>query len=167
MSATVQTSYDVVPYESNVFSQSHPDRLATIATLLGMRPAPVTDCRVLELGCASGGNVIPMAVSLPGSRFVGIDLSSRQIEMGRRTVESLALTNLDLKQFDIRNLTKDVGQFDYIICHGVFSWVPREVQDKILEVCAQNLSPRGVAYVSYNTYPGWHMRGLIRDMMLY
>src|SRR5439155_10600404 len=54
-----------------------------------------------------------------------------------------------------------------LICHGVFSWVPTAVREKILDICAKNLAPHGVAYVSYNTYPGWHMRGMIRDMMRY
>ena len=65
-------SYDEIPYESYPFAQSHPDRLATLATLFGMKPQPIDDCRVLELGCASGGNLIPMAACLPGSKFVGI-----------------------------------------------------------------------------------------------
>jgi methyltransferase-like protein/SAM-dependent methyltransferase len=167
MSAYPQTSYDVVPYESNVFAQTHPDRLAVIASLLGMRPAPVNRCRVLELGAASGGNVIPMAVGLPESAFVGIDLSSRQVEMGRKQIEKLGLKNVELKQLDLRDVGKDLGQFDYIVCHGVYSWVPAPVQEKILSICKENLAPRGVAYVSYNTYPGWHMRGIIRDVMLY
>jgi methyltransferase-like protein/SAM-dependent methyltransferase len=167
MSEYPQTSYDVVPYESNVFAQSHPDRLATIATLLGMRPAPVARCRVLELGTASGGNLIPMAVGLPESTFVGIDLSSRQLDAGRKQVEKLGLTNIELKHLDLRDVTKELGQFDYIVCHGVYSWVPAEAQDKILAICKDNLAPRGVAYVSYNTFPGWHMRGIIRDVMLY
>lgn len=79
MSQPQPTSYDEVPYESYPFAQTHPDRLATVATLLGLRPAPVEQCRVLELGCAGGGNLIPMALTLPESTFVGIDLSARQI----------------------------------------------------------------------------------------
>jgi methyltransferase-like protein/SAM-dependent methyltransferase len=167
MRAYPQTSYDVVPYESNVFPQSHPDRLATIATLLGMRPAAVTRCRVLELGAASGGNVIPMAAGLPDSTFLGIDLSKRQVETGQKLIEKVGLKNVELRQLDFRDVGKDLGQFDFIVCHGVYSWVPTEVQDKLMSICAENLAPRGVAYVSYNTFPGWHMRGIIRDVMLY
>jgi methyltransferase-like protein len=57
------------------------------------------------------------------------------------------------------------GQFDYIICHGVYSWAPAAVQTKILEILAQNLDANGVGYVSYNTYPGWHARGMVREIM--
>lgn len=165
--STAQNPYDAVPYTSHPFPQSHPDRLATMATLFGMKPQPIDHCRVLELGCSSGGNLLPMADEFPESRFVGIDFSQRQILDGQATIEATGLKNVELHHKNILDVGPDFGQFDYIIAHGVLSWVPRVVQDKILEICSQNLRPNGVAYVSYNTYPGWHMRGMIRDMMVY
>jgi SAM-dependent methyltransferase len=147
------TSYDKVPYFSQAYAQSHPDRLAAMAKLFGMTPAPLGECRVLELGCASGGNLIPMAVHLPGSSFVGFDLSVRQIADGKAIVEQLQLRNIELRQMDILAVDQTIGKFDYIIAHGVYSWVPAEVQDKLLAICGENLTPNGVAYVSYNTYP--------------
>ena len=159
-----RTSYDEVPYKSFPFPQSHPDRLATVATLFGMTPPPVEHCRVLELGCSSGGNLIPLAEQLPESRLVGIDASQRQIADGQETVRALGLTNIDLQQRDIASVRPEFGEFDYIIAHGVFSWVPNAVQDCILEICARNLAPQGIAYVSYNTYPGWHM-DFVRNRM--
>jgi len=160
-------SYDNVPYDSHPFPQSHPDRLATIATLFGMKPAAIDNCKVLELACASGGNIIPLAQALPKSHFVGIDLSKRQIEDGQKVVKALGLKNMELKHVDLQHLDESLGKFDYIIAHGLFSWVPGMIQEKILEVCEKFLAPNGVAYISYNTYPGWHFRGMIRDMMLY
>jgi methyltransferase-like protein/SAM-dependent methyltransferase len=160
-------SYDDVPYDSLPFVQTHPSRLATVATLFGLKPPPVERCRVLELGCAAGGNLVPMAEALPGSWFVGVDLSARQIADGERVVRKTGLNNVSLRHASITDIDDTYGQFDYILCHGVFSWVPRPVQDRILEVCAKHLTPSGVAYISYNTYPGWHMRGMIRDMMRY
>jgi methyltransferase-like protein/2-polyprenyl-3-methyl-5-hydroxy-6-metoxy-1,4-benzoquinol methylase len=160
-------SYDEVPYESKPFKQSHPDRLRTIALLFGMNPPEVDHCRVLELGSSAGGNIIPMALTLPESEFVGIDLSAREIDEGKETVAALNLGNVRLEQRSILDVDKDFGKFDYIICHGVFSWVPDEVQDKILDICKVNLSKNGVAYVSYNVLPGWHMRRMVREMMLY
>jgi methyltransferase-like protein/SAM-dependent methyltransferase len=164
---TAATSYDVVTYPSKAFRQTHPDVLATIGTLFGLKPAPVTDCRVLEIGCASGDNIIPMAEQRPGSLFVGIDLSQRQLKAGQDFLRTTGLTNIDLRHLDVLDVGPDLGSFDYIIVHGVYSWVPPTVQDAILRVCADHLAEHGIAYVSYNTYPGWHMRGMIRDMMLY
>ncbi len=162
-----QYSYDVVPYSSHPYPQSHPDHLATMAQLFGMKPAPVTECRVLELGCAAGGNIVPMAAQLPGSRFVGVDLSKKQIEDGQQTLAALSLNNIELKHASILDIDKSWGEFDYILCHGVFSWVPEDVQKRILAIYSENLAANGVGYISYNTYPGWHMRGMIRHMMNY
>jgi methyltransferase-like protein/SAM-dependent methyltransferase len=167
MNGVGETPYDEVPYDSLPYGASHPDRLATIGTLFGMEPAPIDACRVLELGCASGGNIIPMAEYLPGGRFLGIDSSRRQIADGVETIRALGFENIELRHCDILDVAPEVGVFDYVICHGVYSWVPNVVQEKILSICAENLAPQGIAYVSYNTYPGWYLRGMIRDMMRY
>jgi methyltransferase-like protein/cyclopropane fatty-acyl-phospholipid synthase-like methyltransferase len=132
-----------------------------------MEPRPVSQCRILELGCASGGNLIPLALAYRDSHFVGIDLSPRQIASGQQLVAALGLTNIELLPLSIMDIDGRFGTFDYLICHGVYSWVPAAVQDKILSVCKEHLAPQGVAYVSYNTYPGWHIRGMIREMMGY
>jgi methyltransferase-like protein/SAM-dependent methyltransferase len=160
-------AYDEVPYRSYPYAQSHPARLATVATLLGLRPAAVAKCRVLELGCCTGGNIIPMAEQLPEAQFTGVDFSARQISDGCGAIQQAGLSNVRLLHKDILEIDAEFGEFDYIIAHGVYSWVPPQVQAKILQICKQNLSPNGVAYVSYNTLPGWRMRGIIRDIMLY
>jgi methyltransferase-like protein/cyclopropane fatty-acyl-phospholipid synthase-like methyltransferase len=160
-------SYDELPYDSQFFVATHPDRMAVMATLHGMTPPPVEACRVLELGCANGGNLLPMAQGLPGSRFVGVDLSPTQINAGRAIVDRLGFSNVRLEARGILEIDDDFGTFDYIVCHGVYSWVAEEVRRKILAICARNLAPNGVAYVSYNTYPGWHLRGMVREMLLY
>ena len=167
LTAAATNSYDDVPYDSHPYAQTHPGRLATVATLFGLNPPPVEACRVLELGCAAGGNLLPLAETLPNSWFVGVDLSARQIADGERIVRKTGLANVSLRHASIADIDDTYGHFDYILCHGVFSWVPPDVQDRILDVCQNHLTPAGVAYVSYNTYPGWHMRGMIRDMMRY
>jgi methyltransferase-like protein/SAM-dependent methyltransferase len=167
MSDEISASYEEIPYKGKPWYPTHPDCLATVATLFGMRPRAIDSCRVLELGCAMGGNLIPMALALPGSRFVGIDLSPGQIAAGQATITALGLENIELKALSILDVDNSFGPFDYIICHGVFSWVPTEVQDKILAICAEHLTANGVAYISYNTYPGWHLRGVVREMLVY
>jgi len=161
------SSYDQLPYTSLAFPQTHPDRLATIARIFGLTPPDVAACRVLELGCASGGNLIPMAFNLPGSEFVGIDLSPRQVDDAQSAIAELGVGNIRIEAASILDVDQSWGEFDYIICHGVFSWVDEAVQDKILAIAARNLSANGVAYVSYNTYPGWHLREMVRHMMRY
>jgi len=158
-------SYDELPYPSQAFVQTHPDRLATLARVFGLQPPPIEDCRVLELGCAAGGNLIPMAYALPGSRFTGVDLSARQVAEGRARIEALGLSNVRIEEASITDVDERWGAFDYVICHGVYSWVEPAVQDWILRIAGRLLAPQGIAYVSYNTYPGWHLRESVRHMM--
>ncbi|MGO9111651.1 MAG: methyltransferase regulatory domain-containing protein [Thermoguttaceae bacterium] len=160
-------SYYQVPYPARPFAETHPDRLATIGMLFGMKVQPIEHCRVLEIGCARGGNLIPMAEQLPGSQFLGIDLSQAQIAEARGLSEDAGVKNAQFLCLNILDFDASFGDFDYIICHGVFSWVSRQVQDKILQICASRLMPQGVAYVSYNTYPAWHTRSMLREMMYY
>jgi SAM-dependent methyltransferase len=167
MPAPAPFSYDELPYTNQPFMQTHPGRLAALAKLFGMRTPAVASCRVLELGCASGGNLISMAIALPGARFLGIDLSARQIEAGRQLIAALGLTNIELRHADIAAVDAAYGAFDYIVSHGIYSWVPAQIREKLLSICHDNLVPDGVAYVSYNTLPGWGIRRILRDAMLY
>lgn len=161
------TSYDEVPYISVPFPQTHPDRLATAARIFGLASPAVDRCRVLELGCASAGNLIPMAFNLPGSEFVGIDLSRHQVDDANAVIRRLGLTNIRVEHASIMDVDASWGDFDYILCHGVFSWVERDVQDRIFEIARDRMTATGISYISYNTYPGWHLRESVRHMMRY
>ena len=161
------TPYDQVPYPSLAHVQTHPDRLATIATLFGLQTAPVERCRVLELGCGDGMNLISMAHGLPQSEFFGIDSAGRAIAQGNQTIDDLSLDNVRLQQLDLMEFAANEGAFDYIIAHGVYSWVSDPVRDRILAICSECLSQNGIGYVSYNTYPGGHIRDMVREMMLF
>ena len=159
-------SYDEFPYEGHSFPLTHPERLATIAGLFGMRAPAPDKARVLELGCGMGGNLIPMALGMPDATFTGHDLSGVQVERARETISALGLRNITVSQRNILDVgSKD--RFDYIVCHGVYSWVPENVQERILAICRECLTENGVALISYNTYPGWHLRESVRDMMRY
>jgi methyltransferase-like protein len=162
-----QMSYDELPYTCSAMPYAQPDRLATLATLFGMTPPAVATCRVLELGCCDGSNIIATAHQLPQATCWGIDLSAQQIAKGQALIKALGLANITLKQLNILEVEKDLGQFDYIIAHGIYSWVPAPVQAKIFQICQQHLAPQGVAYISYNIKPGWNIRDNLRDMMRY
>lgn len=163
--------YDVTPYIDLSYVATHPDRLATMARLLGRNPAPIETCRVLEIGCAAGGNLLPMAHSLPNAEFVGIDYSARQIADGEARIQRLGYDNVRLLCADLGALSDELyaelGTFDYFIAHGFYSWTPPHVRDALLAMCRRVLRPQGIGYVSYNTYPGWHTLKLVREAMLY
>jgi methyltransferase-like protein len=160
-------SYDQVPYGGHAIPDTHPDYLATLAGMLGIAAAPPQRCRVLELGAAAGDNLIPMAFQLPDSDFVGVELGAHQAQRGQALIAALGLTNVVLLHQDILSLDETLGRFDYILAHGVYSWVPDPVKEQILSLCGRLLTPNGVAYVSYNVLPGWHQRGMLRGMLLH
>lgn len=160
-------SYEQLPYESNPIPESHPDRMATVAYLCGLEPLALENARILELGCASGGNLLCAAETFPGATFVGIDLAENQIAAGNATLAAIGLRNVGLHGMSFADVPDNFGQFDFIIAHGLYSWVAPPLQTKLLEVCKRHLAPAGLAYVSYNTFPGWRLRGMLRDIMLY
>ena len=165
MTQSSRSSYDEVPYVDTCHPSTHPDRLATLAAVHGLAVPPVERCRLLELGCARGGNLLPMALELPEATFVGVDLSERQIAQAREAAGALGIRNVDFRALSLADVDDSFGEFDFIVCHGVYSWVPDSVRDRILEVCRRNLAPAGLAYVSYNTFPGWSARGMVRDLV--
>lgn len=158
------TAYDEFAYPGQVFPQTHPNRLAVLAIMHGLSPPPPNKCRVLEVGCGDGINLLALALGSPESTFVGIDLAQRPIEYGREIAAEIGLTNIELIAADLMEYEPE-GTFDYIIAHGFMSWVPPTVQRRLLELCRRTLAPHGVAFISYNTYPGFHLRRMIGEMM--
>lgn len=150
--------YDTVAYAAQANAQSHPARLAAVATLLGIAAPPVATARVLEVGCSDGANLLPMAAGLPGATFVGCDISPRAIDAARAGAAALRLANVSFVQRDLAELRDEPGTFDYIIAHGVYSWVPSPVRDALLALARARLSRNGLLFVSYNVYPGCHVR---------
>lgn len=159
------TAYDEVPYTGRAYADTHPERLATMATLLGVKPAPIERCRVLEVACGDGANLIPMAHMLPQSEFVGFDIAAQPIEAGKRLAARAGLANLTLSQLDLANFPADAGAFDYIVAHGLYSWIPAAAREELLALIGRHLAPHGVAFVSYNVYPGCYVRRMVWEML--
>ena len=153
------TGYNDVPYTSAPDPARHPERLATLGTLLGLDVAPLPTCRVLELACGDGANLVPIASTLPGATFVGFDFAAAPIARAQRMVSELRLANVHAVQLHLREVPGDFGTFDYIIAHGLYSWIPADVRAHVMPLIARLLAPNGVALVSYNAMPGCHMRG--------
>ena len=178
MEQKTSSEYDRVAYPGYTHPQTHPDRLFVLGRLFGLSPAPVTACRVLEFGCGDGSNLIPMAYTLPRSQFTGVDLALAPIQRGMQLARDLGLTNLRLVHADLSDAggSADPGgsagttvgafvPFDYVIAHGVYSWVPQEVRLQLLRNCRKLLAPHGIAFISYNTFPGFHLRNMLREML--
>lgn len=163
----IKNSYDDLMYESGAFPQTAINNLEAPARLMGLQPAPSANAKVLELGCSMGGNIITQALYYPDAEFVGIDLSGRQVAQGNAIIEKMGLENVRLEEKDILTIDESFGKFDYIIVHGIWSWVPDAVKDKIFSICRNNLTEHGIAYISYNVYPGWKRQEQLREIMYF
>src|SRR5690349_5278176 len=151
----IGAAYDETPYVSIAFPETHPDKLCAMARLFGLEAPDPARARVLELGCGDGTNLLPMAQHAPDARFLGIDLSARHVASGQAAIIACGLSNAEIRQQDVLDFGASEGKFDYIIAHGIFSWVPDHVRSQLLAIFRDNLSENGVAFVSYNAFPGW------------
>jgi SAM-dependent methyltransferase len=157
-------AYDAVRYPSLPRNQSHPAFIAALSAIAGLELPPVEQWSVLEIGCGDGSNILPLAFDYPEGKFVGVDRALKPIEAGRALAARLQLTNMELQDADLIEWQPE-GEFDYIIAHGIFSWVPDSLRERILQICGAALKPRGVAYISYNALPGCHFRRFAWDFL--
>lgn len=162
-----QTIYSELGYKSMPFPYTTPATLEAYAALVGISAPNPKNARVLELGATYGGNIISQALFYPDATFVGIELSQEQVEKGNEVIANAGLTNVSLVQSDIASIGSEIGTFDYIIAHGVYSWVDDGVKDALLRLIDEHLAEDGIAYVSYNTYPGWHTMEEVRQLMMF
>ena len=162
-----QTIYSELGYKSMPFPYTTPATLEAYAALVGVSAPNPKTARVLELGATYGGNIISQALFNPDATFVGIELSQEQVEKGNEVIANAGLTNVSLIQSDIASIGSEIGTFDYIIAHGVYSWVDDGVKEALLRLIDEHLAEDGIAYISYNTYPGWHTMDEVRQLMMF
>ena len=158
---------DALQCFSRSFESTRPENLYLLSALFGFSAVDYHKASVLELGCGSGSNIIPLADSYPDCNFVGIDESGVLVAEGKCHIQNLSLSNIELNNMTLESIGRDFGEFDYIIVHGLYSWVSDSCQQKIIDICKYNLSEKGIALISYNTNPGWNVAKSFKDMMLY
>jgi ubiquinone/menaquinone biosynthesis C-methylase UbiE len=156
-------AYDLYLYPTKAQPQLHIANLCTTAFLRGYDPAPIATAKVLEVGCGTGLNLLPMAASFPSAEFVGVDLAEHPIRMAKELAARFGLSNVRFHQADINEMADDFGEFDYMIAHGFYSWVPASARDSLWRIARGSLSEHGVIQVSYNTLPGALQMRYLRD----
>ena len=157
--------YDERPYTEHAYAETHPARIAAVARMARWDAPPVSGARILELGCGRGGNLLPMAAGLPQATLVGVDGSTRQIDAARCIARETGLSNVTFVHARFEEMEIAEGSFDYVICHGVLSWIPERARGGLLSRIAGALRTGGVACVSFNVLPGWYERLAARDWL--
>lgn len=159
-------AYDAVAYPTPILPLPTPNRLAAAGLLHGWRAPDPSTASVLEIGCGDGFNLIGVAAVAPASRCVGFDLSGEAIARGQALGTQAGLQNVELHQGDIMDYPRSGPKFDYIVCHGVYSWIPQPVRPALLELIGARLAPRGLAYVSFDTLPAASPKAAINAFLL-
>ncbi|KAB2639901.1 MAG: methyltransferase domain-containing protein [Verrucomicrobia bacterium] len=150
--------YQTHRYPAMSHPLSDPAVTAVAARLGGLHTAAPRHARILEIGSASGHNLLPLARRWPKSQWVGIDLAMPAIAEARQLAAAAGIGNAEFHAVDLRYFDPGDQPFDYIIAHGVFSWVPDEVKFALLDFCRRHLAPAGVATISFNLASGWAHR---------
>ena len=160
----MSSNYEIVRFFSLPSPEKHPSRIGAIAKIMGLEAKPIEEARVLEIACGAGDNILPIATVYPKAKFVGIDSAEKLIKEAGSAAKSLNLDNVDFKTFEVGKSEENLGKFDYVICYGMYSWVPEKVKTAILKLISKSLDENGLACMSYNSLPGWNMRSSIREL---
>jgi SAM-dependent methyltransferase len=161
----VTTVFDEIPYTNLPFSQTRPATLATVAALHGLTAPDPRSARVLELGCGAGANLAGIAAAAPDVRALGVDLAATAIDAAQEIASAAGLDNVRFEVADVTELGDGrLGEFDYVIVHGLYAWGDERLRAATLEACRAHMAPDGLAYVSYNSHPGGYIRRMLREM---
>ena len=157
-----------VDYIPGFYPHMSPVAMRYAASLnLVVPPATTRGFRYLELGCGLGRSLTTLAAANPQGEFIGVYVNPNHVAAIERDLAAGELTNARVLATDFANLPEDLGRFEFLVLHGVFSWVAPEVRGQILAIAQQHLAPGGLLLVSYNAMPGWaHLqpiRGILRQ----
>ncbi|WP_338289612.1 class I SAM-dependent methyltransferase [Luteolibacter sp. LG18] len=165
MSDTVLDLYQSHSYPAMSHPACDPATTAVAAKLAGLTVPPPSCARILEIGCSSGHNLLPLAQRWPDSQFIGIDFSPAAIQQARETARLAGIENIEFHEADLRNYDPGEDGFDFILAHGFYSWVPADIRQALVDFCARHLTAEGIATISYNTLPGWKQRQTVVDLV--
>ena len=168
MAAPAEGYITDVSYIPGFYPNMAPVAMRYVATLNRVKPPAVSQgFRYLELGCGLGRALTTLAAANPQGEFVGVDVNPDHTAVVEKEIAAGQLSNARVLTADFGRLPADLGQFEFIALHGVFSWVSQDVRDQILAIAKERLAPGGLLLVSYNAMPGWaHLqpiRGILRQ----
>lgn len=144
-------------YTHGFYNETTPAHLHWVALLQGYK-MPLERFRYLDLGCGQGFNLIQMAALHPQAEFVGVDFMPEHVANAKRLAADASISNVTFIEADFTRLAKDpcqLGLFDYVVAHGITTWVSAAVRLALFSLAQSVARPGGLFYNSYNAYPGW------------
>lgn len=159
-----------VPYIANYSHAMSPTWLCTAALAANQIPPPLEDgFRYLDLGCGYATTLLPLAAANPQGEFVGVDFMPEHVAFANRVVQRTNLTNTRMLENSFEDIVANPAllgdPYDYIVMHGVYTWVSSETRQAILDLLQRHLKPGGLVYAGYNAHPGWTRHQPLQHMI--
>lgn len=158
-----------VQYTAGFYRETTPLWLRFLTVFVNQHQSYKEKFTYCELGCGQGMNLNLNAAVNPSDTFYGVDFNPSHIANARKVAEEAGLTNVKFYEDDFVELAGHPPdrwpQFDYIVLHGVYNWVNRDVQKALMKFIASRLKPEGIVYISYNALPGWVAAGPTRKIL--
>ena len=146
-----------IEYTAHFFHVMGPAHLRFILAMKGVEVSTDgADFNYMELGSGQGLTSLVLAAAHPRARFFANDFNPAHIQRSRRLAAAAGLENVTFLETSFADLG-DAGlpQMDFIVLHGIYSWVSPENQQAIVRFAGRHLKPGGMLYASYNVTPGW------------
>lgn len=156
-----------LPYSFSFYQEMQPLWLASAAQFIGLQPPKLTEAfRYCELGCGLAVNLLVAATLYPQGHFVGVDFNAEQLELARRGAAAAGLSNIELIHADFASFAAQQHlPFDFMVCHGTWSWVSSQNQLHILRTVQQHLSSGALFYLHYMCQPGSERMRPVQKLM--
>ena len=157
-------------YTLGFYPELAPSHLEAALLFAGFRSnLSRSGARYCELGCGYGLTTLVLAATNPQMSFVGVDFNPTHIVAARALAESARLSNVHFVEASFGDLLEprfaDLGEFDIIALHGIYSWVAPSVRHAIVKFADAKLKTGGALYVSYNAAPGWMPRAPLQRLV--
>lgn len=155
-------------YPDTFFQELSPAWLSYVAAVSGARAKPLDSAfTYLELGAGLGHSTVVNAGAFPRGEFHACDFNPEHVENGRRYASALGIQNIAFHEASFEQLLeKELPPFDFIVLHGVYSWVNTEARTAIRRIIQEKLASGGLVYVSYNCMPGWASELPVRRLLV-
>ena len=145
-----------IDYTHGYFRELSPSALRFVSLLGGVQPVDLAKPFVYyELGCGSGHSLLVHAAAQPHAQFIGVDFNPTHIHAALTQAQAAGLTNVTFLEKSFAELLElAVVDADFVVLHGVWSWISEENRRQITQFIRQRLRPGGHVYISYNCLPG-------------
>ena len=153
-------------YTSGIYRELTPEHMHLVLSIAGLRSPGRSGLRYLELGAGKGLTSLMMAATAPDSDFIVTDFNPDHVLATVRMAGAAGLENIAVREESFEDTAEtDLGPFDVIALHGVYSWISETNREAIRRIIRKSLRPGGLVYLSYNAMPGWAPMLPVRDLL--